>query len=233
MAHLSSGESSKPQSTQNTFLMGELAATRRSLAQKEEEMRQMEERLQRLELAHVRQPRRWKHRRATRSFPQYGSHEENEDWRLNQFEERRQHPHHAPKISLSYVKLSSFSGEGDPNIYLGWKTKVEQIFNVYEVQEDQKVKLASLEFLNYVVQWWHKSVMDIGLNKRLVVVFWEDLKLCMRTRFVPPHYSKELLLKLQRLQQGSKSVDEYFKELETTLTKIDMHESEESKWLDL
>jgi len=41
------------------FLMDELAATKRSLAQREEEMRQMEERLQRLEIAQVRQPRRW------------------------------------------------------------------------------------------------------------------------------------------------------------------------------
>jgi len=69
--------------------------------------------------------------------------------------------------------------------------------------------------------------MDISLNKRLTVVSWEDLKLCMRARFVPPHYRKELLLKLQRLQHGTQSVDAYFKELQTTLTKIDMHESEE------
>jgi len=47
--------------------------------------------------------------------------------------------------------------------------------------------------------------------------------------FVLPHYRKELLLKLQRLQQGFRSVDEYFKDLEVTLTKINMHESEESK----
>jgi len=51
----------------------------------------------------------------------------------------------------------------------------------------------------------------------------------MRARFVPPHYRKELLLKLQLLQQGTQSVDAYFKEHETTLTKVDMHESEESK----
>jgi len=98
---------------------------------------------------------------------------------------------------------------------------------VHEVQDDQKVKLSSLEFLDYAMQWWHKTLMDIGLNKRSIVVCWEDLKLCMRARFVPPHYKKELLLKLQRLQQGTQSVDAYFKELETTLTKIDMHESEE------
>jgi len=133
--------------------MGELVATKRSLAQKEEDMRQLEERLQRLETAQVRQPRRWEHRRATRSFTQYGSHEEDkdEDWRMNQFDERCQHQHRPSKISFPYVKLPSFSGESDPNIYLGWEAKVEKFFNIHEVQEDQKVKLASLEFLDYAM----------------------------------------------------------------------------------
>jgi len=71
--------------------------------------------------------------------------------------------------------------------------------------------------------------MDIGLNKRSVVLFWYDLKECMCAQFVPSHYRKELLLKLQRLHQESRTVDEYFKDLETTLTKINMHDSEESK----
>jgi len=35
--------------------------------------------------------------------------------------------------------------------------------------------------------------------------------------------------KLQRLHQGPRSVDEYFKYLEVTFTKINMHENEESK----
>jgi len=61
------------------------------------------------------------------------------------------------------------------------------------------------------------------------VVSWYDLKACMRARFVPPPYKKELLLKLQQLHQGPWTVDEYLKDLETTLTKINMHDSEESK----
>ena len=71
--------------------------------------------------------------------------------------------------------------------------------------------------------------MDIGLNKKSIVVSWYDLKACMCVRFVPPPYRKEFLLKLQRLHQGPRTVDEYFKDLETTLTKINMHDSEESK----
>jgi len=133
------------------------------------------------------------------------------------------------KPFLPYIKLPSFSGEGDPNVYLGWEAKEYQFFNVHEVQNDQKVRLASLEFMDYAMQWCHKTLMDIGLNKRPTMVFWEDLKECMRARFVPPHYRKDLLLKLQRFHQGTLSVDAYFKELETMLINIDMHESEESK----
>ena len=79
------------------------------------------------------------------------------------------------------------------------------------------------------MQWWHKTLMDIGLNKRPPVVPWDDLRVCMRTRFVPPHFRKDLLLRLQQLYQGTLSADAYFKELETLLTKVDMHESEKSK----
>ena len=100
---------------------------------------------------------------------------------------------------------------------------------MYEVEEYQKVKLDSLDFLDYAMQWWHQTVMKIRLNKRPFVVSWDDLKLCMRARFVPPYYRKELLLKLQRLHQGLRMVEGYFKDLENTLTKINIHDSEESK----
>ena len=60
------------------------------------------------------------------------------------------------------------------------------------------------------------------------MVSWYDLKACMRARYVPPR-RKEHLLKLQRLHQGPRTVKEYFEDLETTLTKINMPNSDESK----
>ena len=126
--------------------------TKRTLAQKEEEMRQLSERLQILEVAQERptRERRWEPRRASRSYTHYESQEEDQDWRVHNFEERC-HQHPPSKPYFPFIKFSSFSGESDPNVYLGWEAKVEQIFNVYEVQEDQKVKLASLEFLDYAM----------------------------------------------------------------------------------
>ena len=52
--------------------------------------------------------------------------------------------HQQPKKTLPFVKLPSFNGDSDPNVYLGWEAKVKQTFNVYEVEDDQKVKLTSL-----------------------------------------------------------------------------------------
>jgi len=49
----------------------------------------------------------------------------------------------------------------------------------------------------------------------------------MCARFVPPHRKKHLL-KLQRLHQGPRTVKEYFKDLETTLTKFNMPNIDES-----
>lgn len=39
----------------------------------------------------------------------------------------------------------------------------------------------------------------------------------MRKRFIPSHYYRKLYQKLQSLSQGSKSVDEYHKEMEITM----------------
>ena len=110
---------------------------KRTIAQKEEEMIQMEERLQRLEMINERpqRQRRHHHRYESRSSQNYQGYEEEAEWRRQPYEDRRQN---VAKPFLPYVKFPSFSGEDDPNVYLGWKAKVEKIFNVHEVQKDQK-----------------------------------------------------------------------------------------------
>jgi len=50
----------------------------------------------------------------------------------------------------------------------------------------------------------------------------------MRRRFVPSHFHRDLHNKLQRLIQGSKSVDEYHKEMEVTLIRANINEEWEA-----
>ena len=58
---------------------------------------------------------------------------------------------------------------------------------------------------------------------------WNALKRMMRARFVPSYYARDLLNKLQRLNQGSKSVEEYFQEMQIGLLRCGLDENEDTK----
>ena len=75
------------------------------------------------------------------------------------------------------------------------------------------------------MKWWHGIVKDIIYHKGSPVDSWNSLKDHMRATFVPPHFRKDLMLRLQRFQQGTLNVDEYYKELETLVLKIELEES--------
>ena len=47
----------------------------------------------------------------------------------------------------------------------------------------------------------------------------------MRGRFIPVHYERELEKKLNRIKQGTRSIEEYHKELETALNRVGKEET--------
>ncbi|XP_068476336.1 uncharacterized protein [Phaseolus vulgaris] len=54
------------------------------------------------------------------------------------------------------------------------------------------------------------------------------MKRIMRKRYIPASYNRDLQLKLQRMTQGNKSVEEYFKEMEVTMIRAGMNEENEA-----
>jgi len=69
-----------------------------------------------------------------------------------------------------------------------------------------------------------------NINQESLATSWRDLKNLMRARFVPSYYKRETVLKVQRLQQGSICVDEYYKLMESMLLKVGLQfESGEEK----
>ena len=43
------------------------------------------------------------------------------------------------------MKIPSFQGKNDPEVYLNWEKKVEFIFECHNYSEEKKVKLAVIE----------------------------------------------------------------------------------------
>ena len=62
---------------------------------------------------------------------------------------------------------------------------------------------------------------------RPLINTWQDMKRVLRERFVSSYYGRDLYNKLQRLIQGNKSVDEYYQEMEISLIRAQIEESQE------
>lgn len=58
---------------------------------------------------------------------------------------------------------------------------------------------------------------------------WEQLKLVMKDRFVQPYYDRECCQKLQQLTKGSRSVEDYYKEMESALMRPNVKVGEKDK----
>ena len=184
MDTLSSAAPSKRHSPPKAYFIDELQEVKTISAQQDEELRQLETRLQILEVKHMEKRLSKLAMKHERSIP-HGHGEEhrrrrNHHHSYGDSHHREERHHQEAKSKFSFVKVPSFSGDSDPNVYLDWEAKCEQTFKAYGAHEDQKVKIASLEFLDYAMRWWHSIVMDIGYNKKPPVVSWEDLKECMR-----------------------------------------------------
>ena len=126
------------------------------------------------------------------------------------------------------IKVPTFVGKSDPEAYLEWETKLEQIFNCHNYSNLEKVQVASIEFKEYALVWWDQLTKDRRRYAERPIDTWEEMKRIMRRRFVPSYYHRELHNKLQRLTQGSKSVEEYFKEMEVLKIRANVEEDDEA-----
>ena len=123
--------------------------------------------------------------------------------------------------------MPKFSGSNDPEDYLSWALKVDKIFRLQNYDEEEKVAMASLEFQDYVLIWWEQVIARRQEKGESPITTWTQMKDVMRARFVPTHYSRDLFKKLQLLKQGTKSVEEYYKEMEIAMIRANVKEDDE------
>ncbi|KAJ9556733.1 hypothetical protein OSB04_011347 [Centaurea solstitialis] len=151
-----------------------------------------------------------------------------DEW--GEFERRmaRRRRHVDNNLSSIKMKVPSFQGKSDPKAYLDWETKMEFIFACHEYSNRKKVKLVVIEFSDYALTWWDQLLINKRRNGESPIDSWEEMKMVMRKHFVPSHYFRDLHNKLQNLKQGSKCVEDYFKEMEVTMIGANIDEDREA-----
>jgi len=105
--------------------------------------------------------------------------------------------------------------------------KVEQLFDSHMVEEERRVSLAVLNFQGHALNWWTTLVLQKRKKGLPEIEYWFDLKEALHARHVPSYYKRELMDKLQRLQQRNIIVEEYRKRMELYILRAGIDEVED------
>ncbi|KAL3520179.1 hypothetical protein ACH5RR_018328 [Cinchona calisaya] len=124
--------------------------------------------------------------------------------------------------------MPTFQGKADTEEYLNWEQKVDFLFDCYDYSNEKKYKLAVSCFSDYAMTWWVSEIKERHRIGDYPITRWTNLKPLLRKRFVPAHYHREQLRKLQSLRQGNLTVEEYAQEMEMAMSKAHLYEDEET-----
>jgi hypothetical protein len=132
---------------------------------------------------------------------------------------RNDYPFAKVKFSIPH-----FNGLYDVEAYLDWEMIVGQNFSSHLVPEQYRVRQATSEFKDFALIWWNELA-----TLRLQPHTWDGLKIAMHQRFVHPSYQHNLHKKLQRLDQGDMSIQDYYAELQKGMIRAGVHKEIEDK----
>uniref|UniRef100_A0A151UD28 CCHC-type domain-containing protein n=1 Tax=Cajanus cajan TaxID=3821 RepID=A0A151UD28_CAJCA len=104
--------------------------------------------------------------------------------------------------------------------------KVEQLFACHRVSEERKVPLATLSFQGHAMYWWTSLERERRLHNDPPIQYWNDLRSALRRRHIPSYYGRELMNKLQRLQQKDMTVEQYRQQMELYMMRACIREEE-------
>ena len=154
-----------------------------------------------------------------------------ESLRINEYYQlspRRTRRERQEKESLKEVRvdLPHFHEKENVEVYLDWEMKVEKLFDCHRVSEERKVPLATQSFQGNAMYWWTALERDKRLHKDSPIEYWNDLRGALKRRHIPSYYNRELMDKIQRLQQKTMSVEEYRQKMEWYMMRASIRESE-------
>ncbi|XP_010530494.1 PREDICTED: uncharacterized protein LOC104807077 [Tarenaya hassleriana] len=164
----------------------------------------------------------WKRRREGRNHVLIEEDDEDDDLYREQPRRARQNGN-----DLKF-KLPTFAGRVNPDAYLDWERRMDNIFECYEYSEHKMVQYAAAQLTDNALAWWDREVAERRRTRYEPISTWREMKLMMRKRYVPPHFHRELQKKYRTLLQGSRSVEDYFEEFEYLRNRLELDESEEA-----
>lgn len=118
----------------------------------EQQMEELHTRFDELSKSLTRGSRSRSHNRSSHGTK--GAH--SEDYSASEDENRPEKPRRDTSTNALKglkIQVPAFKGKSDPEAYLEWEGRIEMVFDFYDYSEEQKVKVAIVEFTDYALVW--------------------------------------------------------------------------------
>ena len=102
------------------------------------------------------------------------------------------------------------------------------IFAYYNHPGPKRIALAVDQLTDNSLSLWDRLCSNRRRSNLRQLGSWLDMNDAMRQTFVPQHFHRHLHRKFRSLEQGSKSVEEYYEEFEKLRNRLDLNEDEET-----
>lgn len=96
------------------------------------------------------------------------------------------------RIKKENLSIQPFKGRNDPEAYIQWEMKIEQLFSCHKYTEEEKVNMAAMKLSHYALLWWDKEQKERKWYREPLVNTWEEMRKMMRKRYAHSYYLREL-----------------------------------------
>lgn len=124
------------------------------------------------------------------------------------------------------VDIPEYDGRLDADEFVEWLRTVERVFDYKQTPDNKKVKIVALKLRKYASTWWASVCAKRARQDKDKIRSWNKMKKLLKEKFLPSYYVQENFLKFHKLEQGSKSVEEYARDFESYAMRCGVQEDE-------
>ncbi|GKB80007.1 reverse transcriptase domain-containing protein [Tanacetum coccineum] len=92
------------------------------------------------------------------------------------------------------IEIPEFTGKVHPDDFIDWLSTVERVFDVRDILDKLKVKLAAIKLRQHASLWWDHVNKRRRIKGKSKVETWEKMKKLMKAKFLPENHRQEAFL---------------------------------------
>ncbi|KAL9244398.1 hypothetical protein vseg_018178 [Gypsophila vaccaria] len=118
--------------------------------------------------------------------------------------EARFHARHVEtgQEDIKLNELPEFVGGTDPEVYLEWERKMEQMFDFKDIDDVKRCKYAILKLGKGASLWFEGLKSKRARSGKEKIASWESLKRKLRKRYVPTSHKLTIYCRIAEFAQG-------------------------------